>query len=275
MNEEIIKKLEIIFTKTQALVYLYLLNNPNRTVYQISKDLEMSRSTVYPLVEAMYAKGYLLKVSSETISYYAEKPQTLLMNIRSFYNESLDELDKSFATYQPTIVSDYFMNLSSYNAIICKAKELLLSSQKEVYFNTDIDLEVFDDVLKILDARNIRVIFFCFRHQNINWRNVDAYTFDKTPALVPTRLTLVIDKKEVLAAGLTNNNEWVGTLTNNQLMINLISEHIHHDIYLYKIQKQLPLNGLFSKTNKDNILINSQHEINTKFYEDKPNDQSK
>jgi len=33
-------------------------------------------------------------------------------------------------------------------------------------------------------------------------------------------------------------HKWSATTTKNELMINIITEHIHHDMYLYKIKKK-------------------------------------
>lgn len=254
-SDEIKKSLEMLMSKQEVQIYIYLLENPNKTVYSISKDLSISRSTLYPLVEGMYNKGILLKVSTDSQSYFPEVPQTLLDKIKYDYVQAFSKLYKGLDSIKPNKQTDYFLNLVGYETNLFKAKELLLSSKKEVYINCDMPLEVFYKELEVLEKQNVKVIVFSFTHQHCHFKNVEIYTHDFPIVNEPTRLMVVSDIKEVLVSGRTSNNNWLGTITNNDLMINVISEHIHHDIYLLKLEKILGRNPFKSGEISINTLI--------------------
>ena len=57
MKALIINKLEKIMSRQEAQIYLYLLENQVKQ-FIIAKALTISRSSIYPVVDAMYSKGF-------------------------------------------------------------------------------------------------------------------------------------------------------------------------------------------------------------------------
>ncbi|MDD3171507.1 MAG: helix-turn-helix domain-containing protein [Bacilli bacterium] len=274
MNNNIEKSLEKILTKQESAIYLYLLENPGQTVYYIAKALGLSRSSAYPTVDAMYTKGILLKLSTDTQAYYPENPETLIKKLRVDYNNTFDELQEVLKDIKPNEATNFFMNINSFEANLEKAKELLLKVKEEVYLNCDASLDIFDKEFAILEERGVRIITFSFSKQESKYKNVEIYSYGYPQNILPTRIMIVSDMKEVLVASSINqNNEWIGTITNNNLMIRIMSEHIHHDIYLYKIQKKykaLTGENLFVK-GKDDLFLNTLNENESFFCKDKEN----
>ena len=67
---------------------------------------------------------------------------------------------------------------------------------------------------------------------------------------------MVVDEKVVIIADYyKDRNMWFGSITNNKLMISIVAEHIHNDIYL------LNLRNKYGKEIYDNeVFINSDFE---------------
>lgn len=272
MNKNINNRLEKIMSRQESQIYLYLLENPGQTVYSISKAINLSRSSIYPIVDAMYAKGFLLKLSTATDAYFPENPETLIKKLRQDYNETFDELQDSLQNILPNTYTNYFFNISNYDANLEKARELLLKAKKEIYLNCDLDLELFKKEFRILEEKNVRVIVFSFSLQSLPYKNLEIYSYGYVKPKNPSRLMVVSDFREVLVASVVNkNNDWIGTITNNNLMVKIVSEHIHHDIYLYKIQnKFLALTGkkLFDHE-QDDLFLNTLNEYTSFAGKDK------
>ncbi|MBU1093666.1 MAG: helix-turn-helix domain-containing protein [Firmicutes bacterium] len=74
MNEIIESLKSIYFSEQEAKIYLYLLENPGQTVFLISKNLHISRSSVYPIIEKLKSDGILLLEYGPKELYYAEDP---------------------------------------------------------------------------------------------------------------------------------------------------------------------------------------------------------
>ncbi|HRT69253.1 MAG TPA: helix-turn-helix domain-containing protein [Bacilli bacterium] len=278
MKALIINKLEKIMSRQEAQIYLYLLENPGQTVYYIAKALTISRSSIYPVVDAMYSKGFLLKLSTAKDAYYPENPNTLIRKLRQDYNQNFDELQDSLQNIKPKADTNYFFNIANFDANLEKAKELLLKAEKEIYLNCDLDLEYFAKEFQILANKNVRIIVFSFSSQELVYPNIETYSYGYDRPKKPSRLMVVSDFKEVLVASAVNkNDDWIGTITNNHLMVKIVSEHIHHDIYLYKIQNMFQdLTGkkLFVR-GQDDLFLNTLNENTSFFDEDKEKKQLK
>jgi sugar-specific transcriptional regulator TrmB len=234
--------MKLNFSRNEAVVYYYLLENPGMTVYQIAKDLNLSRSSIYPIVEKLYLEGVLLLENKDKDLYYAEDPSALLKNLSVGYEENIKTAKKALKQVFKKAERETYLNFVSYNAMIAKAKTMLLSAQKEVYINTDLDCQVFDDEFKVLEENKVRVIYFSFKKSTYKRSNVEIYSHGYEFS-EPNRLMLVVDYEFVLVGNINLlRDEWLGTFTNNPLMVRIISEHIHHDIYLLKIEQKLGTN---------------------------------
>ncbi|EEX4148613.1 TPA: hypothetical protein ACHORW_005334, partial [Escherichia coli] len=84
------------------------------------------------------------------------------------------------------------------------------------------------------------------------------YRFNHEEEYYPShRFMLVVDMKTVMV--FSQRAESLGLYSNNRLLINIIAEHIHSDIYLTKYQQQYP---------DANALINTLHESGNDMVQD-------
>lgn len=265
--------LQTILTSGEAQVYLYLVQNPGCTVYQISKGIDISRSSVYPIVESMYNRGMLLKISTEKDEYMALEPETLLKKLKYEYNKKIDDATEVLQNIKANQPTNYFMNISGYESNIEKAKEILRNSNREVYMNIDFSLEVFDKEFMELENKGVRVIIFSFLELECKYKNVEIYSHGFMSS-TPSRILLVSDLSIVLVSGsISDTNNWIGTVSNNKLLVTLISEHIHHDIYLYQIKRKSTVDFFSDKDNSVLLnTLNENHGLKTREYKKEYND---
>jgi hypothetical protein len=74
---------------------------------------------------------------------------------------------------------------------------------------------------------------------------------------------LVIDYDKTLIASNLESPDFVGTFTENRLLSHIVSEHIHHDIYLLKLKQKYNRNLV-----SEDILIKSEFEKNSMLLKD-------
>jgi len=239
--DEILSLLEKLnFSKTEASVYVNLLKNSSLNGYQIAKNLNMSRSSVYSALDNLYKKGIVVSLPGSSQIYKAENPSTLINKMRNEFVETTDILEIKLQELETSDSEERYLNISGYENVISKVKELLLTAEKEVYINTDFNLQIFLKEFNDLEKRGVRIIIFSFAKSNSENLPVEIYTHNDASCLgKQTRIMLVVDcKKTLIADKGPHREEFLGTFTDNVLLASVVSEHIHNDIYLLKLKNK-------------------------------------
>lgn len=238
--DEIIKLLEKLnFSKTEAAVYIDLLKNSSSNGYKIAKNLNISRSSVYSALDNLYKKGVVFLVPGDSQVYKAENPSVLIEKIKNEFNETTNLLNDKLKDLETSNIEERYVNILGYDNIIVKIKQLLLEAKKEVYINTDINLSKFEEELKQIAEKGVRIIVFSFKHQGLEGIPVEIYTHCNLDCEgKETRIMLVVDCKKTLVADRgPHREEFLGVFTENILLASIASEHIHNDIYILKLKK--------------------------------------
>lgn len=239
MNHLIDCLCSLYFTKLEARIYVTLIKEGELSGYQIAKKIDISRSSVYSALEPMYEKGMVLCRSEGTQIYSAQNPVTLLERLRKDYNDNAKEAEAILKDMYADKREEKFTNISGYETVIANAKELLLSAEKEVYINTDFDLHLFKKEIEIVRERGVRIIVFSFADLKCGDLDVEVYSHNRECYSIfePSRLMMVTDFNETLVADTyKERGTWLGTITNNALLTSIVSEHIHHDIYILRLE---------------------------------------
>ena len=247
----------IYFTKLEAQIYVNLLQNQGLTGYQIAKNLNVSRSSVYPALENMYKNGVVLLVKGDAVSYIAENPSVLLGKLKKNFEDNANILEQKLAKINSSSSEERFVNIQGESSIIAKAKDLILKAEKEIIMNIDGDIHIFDDEIKEANKKGVRVIVFSFADLNTDGLDVESYFHQNFVAngLFPNRIMLVVDNITTLVAD--NNKKRknsIGTITDNELMVSIITEHIIHDIYMLLYRRAYPDHNISKEFFLDTLL---------------------
>ena len=246
MEEELIKKLEALnFNKIEAKVYIELVKCNELNGSQIAKKINASRSSVYLALDNLYKRGCVYLISGDTNMYIAEKPEILIEKMKSNFEETANIIKDELLELEQGDSQKNYYNLSGTQNFINKAKELLLYAEKEVYINTCIDLQIFKSEFETLNKKGVRIIIFTYKNMDVDNLPIELYhhsieAYDEAEHKGDEiRLMMVIDLKYTLICSTNNENEeMTGTFTENQFLANIVSEHIHHDIYLLKLKER-------------------------------------
>ncbi|WP_310605369.1 TrmB family transcriptional regulator [Anaerosporobacter sp.] len=241
MEELITSLCNLHFTKLEAQIYITLLESGELTGYQIAKKIHISRSSVYSVLDSMHERGILMLLSGEPLVYRAENPDTLIPKLKRQFSENAEEAQLKLKNIAKDSGQEQFFNLKGLDNVIAKARELLLQAKKEVYMNTDFSLHLFDKEFKILKKRGVRIVVFSFANLNCDGLDIEFYSHYRGECTEghPTRMMLVTDLNITLIADAYKDRpEFLGTVTQNSLMVSIISEHIHNDIYLLRLKEK-------------------------------------
>lgn len=257
--EEIIGLLEKLdFSKTEAAVYVNLLKNTSLNGYQIAKNLNMSRSSIYSALDNLYKKGIVFLLPGDSQIYKAENPSTLTNKMKNDFVETADLLKTKLKVLETNASEERYLNIEGYDNVVSKARELLQGAEKEVYLNTDFNLQTFSNEFKELHRKEVRIIVFSFSKVNGQNLPVEIYSHENESCIgKQTRIMLVTDcKKTLIADRGPHREEFLGTFTDNILLASIVSEHIHHDIYLLKLKEKNGNNLIDEKIKLNTILEN-------------------
>ena len=129
-----------------------------------------------------------------------------------------------------------------FETAMARAGKLLEDAREEVYLNADFDLSCFAETFHRLKEKGVRIVAFSFYDLGLNREDVEFYTHGgMLTAHQPSRLMLVTDRQMTLTADCGAFANWSGTVSNNGLMVKILSEHIQHDITLLQLQEKYGL----------------------------------
>ncbi|KIF46289.1 TrmB family transcriptional regulator [Vibrio owensii 47666-1] len=238
MSDLITKLMDFGFTKTDALVYINLLKSGRASGYKIAKEISLSRSSVYSSIDNLYSNGYIFLSDGDTKEYEAKSPELILSQIEKKTVENISILKKELSKMMLKEEKEFIYNLSGYDNLLQKARELVNQAEIEIYFNTDFRLSIFADEIDRAIDRGVRVIGFSFNKIEKNNEKIELYSrSDNEEKNYPShRFMLVSDMSQALIFSQREQTE--GIYTNNRLMVKMTAEHIHNDIYLTKYERK-------------------------------------
>ncbi|MBW7475298.1 hypothetical protein K0T92_11115 [Paenibacillus oenotherae] len=240
--EDIIQNLQRFnFTKIEAQIYLILLNNGTLNGSQIAKFLNLPRTSVYSSLDSMYHKGFVYSLQGNPVTYMAKESKALLHNLKASYENGIRDLEHSLIDYKPFSPKDQYWNMKGHENIIEHINKLLQGAKSEIYISTNSDLSELYDSFMALISNGVRIIVFSFQDipRRFQVEGVEYYSHqERSPHEEESRFMLVVDQQSALVMNRNHLGEALGTFTENSFMVSMISEHIHHDIYLLKLKQK-------------------------------------
>lgn len=245
------------FSPLEVSIYLILLDNGTMSPYQIAKKVDISRSSIYNALEHMVNKGMVEMIPEETVMYIAKEPEVLLNKVESDYKNNIAGAKNGLKSYLETRYDEKSALIKGYDNVIEKMKYIINHAEKEVFINTDVELNVFENEFRSAIGRNVRIIVFSFVKSHSAIPEVEIYSHERERKSENTnsRIMIVADEKLVMIADADNaRGNWSGTVSNNKLMKDVVREHIHNDIYMLKLR------NIYGREIYEKIHINTNQE---------------
>lgn len=242
------------FSRLEAEIYIVLLDG-TKSGYQIAKKINISRPSVYNALEHMYDKGIILQLHNGSAEYFAQPPEIIFKKLSEEYTQNAMLAEKTLTEYANNRFEERLATFKGFKTIIARAKEMILSSKHEVFINTGIDISCLKDAINKVAALGTHITVFSFYEIDIEDISCTLFTHGREQIGECSRLMLSCDIKEILVANKNNeSDEWIASVTNNPLMVDIITEHIHNDIYLLKLRDRFG-SGIY-----DELRIGSEFE---------------
>ncbi len=240
MNELLRLFQDLNFSQLEANVYLTLVKYQSMNGSQIAKITGLARSSVYTALESLYQKEAAIFLTGEPRVYQPKPPDVLLDEVKNKCMTSADLLKEKLSKWQNNTSQKEYWNIKGMGNLLFKITEMLKKAQKEILINTDFLLKHILEDLEKCDKRKVRIIHFSFIKPEKNYPFIETYyNSHGTKSICNERVMLVIDHQEAVVAGGDINGKIIGTYTQNPLFVSIITEHIHHDIYLRKLENKL------------------------------------
>lgn len=243
-EQKIINELQKFnFNKMEAQVYVTIVKYAGLNGSQISKLLNSNRGSVYSALNSLYERGAIFLLPGETNVYQAQKPDVFIEILKEKYikefSQTADLLKEEFSNFDEVQVSEeQYFNIKGHHNFIIKVKEMLFMAEEEVYLNTNYPLKEFKEEILELAERNVRIILFSEEKLDIGGLKVEFYSLEREEKESNKTMMLVIDSKRALIASGKQGGEFLDTFTDNPLMVEIVAEHIHYDIFLLNLVKQ-------------------------------------
>ena len=251
MDELISKLMSFGLSKLDAQVYIYLLKYGRSNGYKIAKDLSLARSSVYSSIDALYDSGFVFMVKGVSKEYEAKSPELVLSRIKKQTLDNIEQLKTELSKLPMRVEEDFTYNLSGYENLIHKTKEAIEGSRQELYINTDFNLALFASELSDAVKRGVRVICFSFNKMEPPVEGLEIYhRNEQLETEFPSkRFMLVADSSKAIV--FSNFDKAQGIYTNENLLVLIMGEHIHTDIYLSKLMKDQDFTPLLLATSHE------------------------
>lgn len=249
------------FSKIDAQVYVAILKNPKINGSQIAKKIGVPRTSAYSSIETLYERGAIQLILESTNMYVAKNPVNFIKKLKEDYNNSADYLEKEFANLECSSQAEEFINIKGNKNAVEKIREMIKFAEKEIYMNTNYELENFRNEMEDAANRGVRIILFTFKKQEFSDYPVEVYY---NPKLIccdeinfeTKRVMIAVDCKTAFIGSGKAEEDYFATFSNNKLFVRIISEHIHHDIYILGLEKE---NGVdwYNRLKLETMLENS------------------
>lgn len=249
------------FSQTEAKVYCAMVSEEKMNGYQIAKLLGTSRSSVYAALENLLDKEAIVSIPGQTSEYAVVDPGQLIDKITSKYKKSAETAKNLLEQLSSRRrASNYFCNIQGWQNLLDEIKSMVDSAEKEILMNSSIDLKPLVENLDKAKRRGVRIIVFSWLNLELYNLDIELYCNDVSLLKSPQkRFIMVADNNSCILCSNDRNEfipykeivkndgslcsmlsaedkDFLGVRTDNRLLVNLMAEHIHFDIYLNKLR---------------------------------------
>ncbi|WP_338251012.1 TrmB family transcriptional regulator [Dictyobacter halimunensis] len=225
------------FTGAEAQIYIFLLQHPLSTGYEISKGAGLPRANTYQALETLTAKERVTAVSADPVRYAPVSPARLLKRIEEETAQRCQSLEQQLTALEQPDNVGHFWELNEYSRIEARLRELITSARQRIAASLWAeDLDRLSDVLQQARDRGCTIILNLFGEASADYAMI--YQHEGPEKVVGGHvIALAIDFEEALVASL--DAPATGVVTQNRTMVRMVEKFIRDEAYLAAIYEQL------------------------------------
>ena len=233
------------FTGAEAQIYVFLLQRPLSTGYEISKGTGLPRANTYQALETLAAKERVTAVSPDPARYAPVPPATLLKRFQQETEQRCQLLEQQLAVLEQPDGVGHFWELGEQSRIEARLLELIHAARHRVAASLWAqDLEQLSDALRAARERGCTVILNLFGEAKADFATVYQHEGPEK-AIGGHLIALTTDFEEALVASL--DPPATGVVTQNRTLVRVVEKLIRDESYLAAIYEQfsIPLETVF------------------------------
>jgi sugar-specific transcriptional regulator TrmB len=224
------------FTGAEAQIYIYLLQHPRATGYEVSKGTGLPRANAYQALETLVAKERVIPVSCDPVRYAVVPPAQLLKQIQEETARRCQDLEQRFAALEQSEGVGHFWELDERQRIDARLDALIGRAQQRIAASLWAeDLERLTGALRAARERGCTVILNLFGEARADFATV--YQHEGPEKVVGGHvIALAVDFDEALVASL--DAPVTGVVTQNRTLVRVVEKLIRDEAYLAAIYEQ-------------------------------------
>jgi predicted transcriptional regulator len=120
------------FSRLEAAIYVYLLEESPATGYQIAKAIEKPNANTYQALESMTQRGLLLVEDGRPRRYRAVPHQEMLRQLDAAYTARVETASKELDAIRPATGDLQVYRITEYTQVIEKCRAMLARARRKV-----------------------------------------------------------------------------------------------------------------------------------------------
>jgi sugar-specific transcriptional regulator TrmB len=224
------------FTGAEAQIYVFLLQHPLSTGYEISKGTALPRANTYQALETLAAKERVTAVSPDPLRYAPVPPALLLKRIQQETTQRCQDLEQQLTTLEQPDGIGHFWELGERGRIETRLLDLIDGARHRIAASLWAqDLTQFSTALRTARERGCTVILNLFGEAKADFATV--YQHEEAEKVIGGHLiALTTDFEEALVASL--DPPVTGVVTQNRTLVRIVEKLIRDESYLAAIYEQ-------------------------------------
>ena len=237
MNDILLKLQNLNFSPNEAKAYVALLQHYPVTGSQLSSFSGIPRSMIYQILSSLQLKGAVTEIPGKNTLYAPVDPEEFLQDINDSFTDAITFLKTSLSELKSPDEHTLFHNIKGNKNILKKCKAMLSKAKEAVFMSSSCPLPQLINEMKALHEKGIPIYIFSFHDLKMPYITLFHHGNPLDDHIID-RIMVSVDEKEALLAEFHKNAECYGVWSEHSTFVQVIGEHIRHDIYLIQLQKK-------------------------------------
>lgn len=229
------KMMELGFTLYEARAYICLLQHYPATRYEISKRSGVPRSAIYDVINRLEKCGAVSAISREPKKYNPLPPDKFIALLGNHYKNRIRDFYDSISDIRINMETENLWNITGYQNLILKAKEMIHNARKMVYLSAwkREALELEQELREALN-RGVKVVLFSFTSiPEVGLVYSYGLSEKELRKVWDHKIILVRDMEELVMGEANKQFPRQVAWTYNKAIVMIAANHIVLDITLY------------------------------------------
>ena len=226
------------FTGAEAQIYIFLLQYPHSTGYEVSKGTGLPRANAYQTLATLVLKEHITAVTPDPVRYAAVPPALLLRRIQEEMRQRCQILEQQLTELEKPAEVSHFWELREQERIAQRLIELISTATHRIAASLWVeDLAWLTEPLRAARQRGCVIILNLFGEAEVDFATI--YRHEGSEKVIGGHVVaLAIDFSEALVASL--DTPATGVVTQNRTLVRVVEKLIRDEAYLASIYERFP-----------------------------------